>query len=155
MQISPSRSITASRTLEGDTKPPDVNSLSSITLDLSFEKIVVNRTVSELSMSRSDVRKSKSKVRSYFKKCKDALYGHTNGETSTLTENEDLSHSSHTLWYLATESNVLTDLLNEQPMKIKELEEQEKFDKEIRCTIMTENPQADLQINKVTFYERH
>lgn len=110
-------------------------------------------------MSRSDVRKSKSTVRSYFKKCKDALYGHANEETCTVTVNEDLPQSSNTSWYLATESNDSANetILYQLPKAIKtnQVDEQEAIDKEIKCMSMTETePLVESQVNKVTWKRR-
>lgn len=106
-------------------------------------------------MSRSDVRKSKSKVRSYLKKCKDALYGHASDETCTITVNEDLPQSSNTSWYLTTESS--NDSTNKassdqlpKAIKANQVDEQEAIDNEIKCTGMTETvPLVESQVNKV------
>lgn len=114
-------------------------------------------------MSRSDVRKSKSKVRSYLKKCKDALYGHASDETCTITVNEDLPQSSNTSWYLTTESNDSTNKASSDQLpkaiKANQVDEQEAIDNEIKCTGMAETePLVESQVNKVKefgiFYER-
>lgn len=112
----------------------------------------------ESSMSRNDVRKSKSKVRSYFKKCKDALYGHATDETCTITVNEDLPQSSNTSWYLATTAVDSNDSANKESsdqlpkaMKTNQVDEQEAIDNEIKCMSMTEaEPPVESQVKKVT-----
>lgn len=105
-------------------------------------------------MSRSDVRKSKSKVRTYLKKCKDALYGHASDETCSITVNEDLPQSS--TWYLAPEPNDSTvnktgsDQLP-KAIKTNQVDEQEAIDNEIKCMGMTESePLVETRVNKVT-----
>lgn len=115
----------------------------------------------ESSISRTDVRKSKSKVRSYLKKCKDALYGHANEETCAITVNEDLPQSSNTSWYLTTTSATATesnDSVNKtssdqlpKAIKTNQVDEQEAIDNEIKCMSMTETePLVESQVNKVT-----
>lgn len=162
LQISSTRSTSATRAYEGETKAPDGISISSSTLDSKqLEEIVVNQTAMESSMSRSDVRKSKSKVRSYFKKCKDVLYGHSSDETCTITVNEDLPQSSsNTSWYLtttATTTEQSNDSVNNasldqlpKAMKANHVDEQEAIDNEIKCMSMTESdPLVETQVNKV------
>lgn len=105
-------------------------------------------------MSRSDVRKSKSKVRSYLKKCKDALYGHTSDEMCSITVNEDLPQSSNSSWYLTTDSNDSTNKASSDQLpkatKTNQVEEQEAIDNEIKCTGMTETmPLVESQVKKV------
>lgn len=107
-------------------------------------------------MSRNDVRKSKSKVRTYLKKCKDALYGHASDETCSITVNEDLPQSSNTSWYLAPEPNDSTvnktgsDQLP-KAIKTNQVDEQEAIDNEIKCMGMTESePLVESRVNKVT-----
>lgn len=110
------------------------------------------------SISRSDVRKSKSKVRSYFKKCKDALYGHASDETCSITVNEDLPQSSNTSWYLTTTATESNDLVNKagldqlpKAIKTNQVDEQEAIDNEIKCMSMTETvPLVESEVNKVT-----
>jgi hypothetical protein len=117
----------------------------------------VNQTVMESSISRSDVRKSKSKVRTYLKRCKDALYGHSSDETCTITVNEDLPQSSNTSWYLTTAAMESNDSTNKadsdqlpKAMKTNQVDEQEAIDKEIKCMSMTEVlPLVESQVNKV------
>lgn len=110
-------------------------------------------------MSRSDVRKSKSKVRSYLKKCKDALYGYGNEETCTITVNEDLPQSSNTSWYLTTTAAESNDSVNKtsadqlpKAIKTNQVDEQEAIDNEIKCMSMTgsEPLVVESQVNKVT-----
>jgi hypothetical protein len=156
LQISSSRSTSASRAFECEAKADGI-SISSATLDAKLDEIVVNQTVMESSISRSDVRKSKSKVRTYLKRCKDALYGHSTDETCTVTVNEDLPQSSNTSWYLTTaalESNDSTNKADSdqlpKAMKTNQLDEQEAIDKEIKCMSMTEVlPLVESQVNKV------
>lgn len=115
-----------------------------------------------MSMSRSDVRKSKSKVRSYLKKCKDALYGHSSDETCTITVNEDLPQSSsNTSWYLTTTATAAaesSDSTNTESgsdqlpkaIKTNQVDEQEAIDNEIKCMSMTDSvPPVESQVNKV------
>ena len=110
-------------------------------------------------MSRNDVRKSKSKVRNYLKKCKDALYGHGSDETCIITVNEDLPQSSNTSWYLTTTSAESNDSTNKasgadqlpKAIETNQVDEQEAIDKEIKCMSMTETePLVESQVNKVT-----
>lgn len=158
LQISSStRSTSATRGFECDAKAPDGISVASSTLDSRLEEIVVSQSAMEASsISRSDVRKSKSKVRSYLKKCKDALYGHHSDESCGITVNEDLPQSSNTSWYLtAAESS---DPANKssadqlpKAMKTNQVDEQEAIDNEIKCMGMTETvPLVDSRVNKVT-----
>lgn len=106
-------------------------------------------------MSRSDVRKSKLKVRSYLKKCKDALYGHGSDEMcNSITVNEDVPQSSNTSWYLTTESNDSTNKSSSDQLpkatKTNHVDEQEAIDNEIKCTGMTETmPLVESQVKKV------
>lgn len=158
LQISSSRSTSATRAFDSETKASDGISISSSTLDPKLEEIVVNQTVMESSMSRTDVRKSKSKVRSYFKKCKDALYGHVSDETCSVTVNEDLPQSSNTSWYLTTTATKSNDSANKtgsdqlpKAIKTNQVEEQEAIDNEIKCMSMTETvPLVESEVNKVT-----
>lgn len=110
---------------------------------------MVNQTASELSMSRGDVRKSKSKVRSYYKKCKDALYGQ---DTSIITVSEDPLQSSNTSWYLTTESNDSTNqtISDQLPkaMKTNQFDEQEAIDEEIKCMSMTETEPPEEKVRE-------
>jgi hypothetical protein len=112
----------------------------------------------ESSISRNDVRKSKSKVRSYLKKCKDAIYGHSNDETCTITVHEDLPQSSNTSWYLTTTATESNDSVNKassdqlpKAIKTNQVDEQEAIDNEIKCMSMTEAlvPPVESQVNKV------
>lgn len=108
-----------------------------------------------------EVRLSKSKVRSYLKRCKDALYGHQSEETCNITVHEDISHSStsNTSWYLTEiDSNELSNNITACPSlqlpkgsKPNEaVEEQEAIANEIKCMSMTENvPLVASQVNKV------
>lgn len=113
-------------------------------------------------MDRSEVRKSKSKVRSYLKRCKDALYGHQSEETCTITVHEDIQHSSasNTSWYLSemASNDSLNNNNNMQLPKAMQanqaVDEQKAIDNEIKCISMTETeivPQVvvDSQVNKV------
>lgn len=106
-------------------------------------------------MSRSDVRKSKSKVRSYLKKCKDALYGHASDEMCSITVNEDLPQSSNSSWYLTTsDSNDSANKSSSDQLpkatKANQVDEQEAIDNEIKCTGMTEPmPLVESQVKKV------
>jgi hypothetical protein len=131
LQISSSRSTSATRAFESEAKADGI-SISSSTLDAKLDEIVVNQTVMESSISRSDVRKSKSKVRTYLKRCKDALYGHSSDETCTITVNEDLPQSSNTSWYLTTAAMESNDSTNKadsdqlpKAMKTNQVDEQE------------------------------
>jgi hypothetical protein len=156
LQISSSRSTSATRAFEHDTKSSDGISISSSssTLDPKLEEIVVNQAPMESSMSRSDVRKSKSKVRSYLKKCKDALYGHASDEMCSITVNEDLPLSSNTSWYLTTDSNESANNASVDQLpkatKTNRVDEQEEIDNEVKCTGMTETmPLVESQVKKV------
>lgn len=152
LQISSSRSTSATRAFEHDTKSSDVISIgsSSSTLDPKLEEIVVNQ---DTSMSRTDVRKSKSKVRSYLKKCKDALYGHANDEMCSITVNEDLPQTSNTSWYLIDSNDSTNKSSSDQlpkATKSNQVDEQEAIDNEIKCTGMTETmPLVESQVKKV------
>lgn len=155
-QISSSRSTSATRAFECETKAADGISISSSTLDPKLEEVVVSQ---ETSMSRSDVRKSKSKVRSYLKKCKDALYGHSTDETCSITVNEDLPQSSNTSWYLTATATPMESIDSAntassdqlpKAMKTNQVDEQEAIDNEIKCISMTETvPPVESQVNKV------
>jgi hypothetical protein len=155
LQISSSRSA-SNTAFEHDTKSSDGISISSSssTLDPKLEEIVVNQAPMESSMSRSDVRKSKSKVRSYLKKCKDALYGHASDEMCSITVNEDLPLSSNTSWYLTTDSNESANNVSVDQLpkatKTNRVDEQEEIDNEVKCTGMTETmPLVESQVKKV------
>lgn len=139
---------------------------SSLSVDPSkLEEIVVNQTMDTATHSginRGEVRKSKSKVRSYLKKCKDAIYGHqVADDTCIITVNEDLPQSSSTSWYLAEiESNEIVKQINfekekEQLKNVEsavgemQVEEQEIVDNE--CKKMIENmPLGDSQTMEVS-----
>lgn len=139
---------------------------SSLSVDPSkLEEIVVNQTMDTATHSginRGEVRKSKSKVRSYLKKCKDAIYGHqVPDDTCIITVNEDLPQSSNTSWYLAEiESNEIIKQINfekekEQLKNVEsavgemQVEEQEIVDNE--CKNMIENmPLGDSQTMEVS-----
>jgi hypothetical protein len=121
--------------------------------DSKLEEIVINNT-----MERSEVRKSKSKVRSYLKRCKDAIYGHQNDETCNITVHEDIPHassSSTTSWYLTeVDSNDSINAIEMQLPKALQTnqacDEQEAIDNEIKCISMTEIvPVVESQVNKV------
>lgn len=108
-------------------------------------------------MDRSEVRKSKSKVRSYLKRCKDALYGHQhqNEETCTITVHEDLpSPSSCTSWYLteaATDMAKSREMCNTGTESLRtnhESDEQEALDNEIECKSMIV-PQVESRLKEV------
>ncbi|CRL08313.1 CLUMA_CG021402, isoform A, partial [Clunio marinus] len=154
--ISSSRSTSATRAFEGDNQVIDGISISSSTLDSKLEEIVVSQAGIESSMSRNDVRKSKSKVRSYFKKCKDALYGHSSDDTCNITVDEDLSQSSNTSWYLTTTAFESNDSVNRassdqlpKAMKTNQVDVQEAIDNEIKCIGMTQTlPLVESQVNK-------
>lgn len=113
-------------------------------------------------MDRSEVRKSKSKVRSYLKRCKDALYGHQTDETCSITVHEDIPHSSSsstTSWYLTDidSSNTTVQCTSLQLPKATKtnqpVDEQEAIDNEIKCISMTETvPLVESQVNKVSEY---
>ena len=112
-------------------------------------------------MDRCEVRKSKSKVRSYLKRCKDALYGHQSEETCSITVHEDIpqSSASTTSWYL-TENDDSNDSQNHNNMQLlkgiktnQAVDEQEAIDNEIKCMSMTETvPLVESQVNKVSFF---
>ncbi|XP_070494733.1 uncharacterized protein Pura isoform X3 [Chironomus tepperi] len=154
-KISSSRSTSATRAFEGveSNKIDASSSSSSSTLhDSKLEEIIVNTT-----MDRCEVRKSKSKVRSYLKRCKDALYGHQNDETCSITVHEDIpqSSASTTSWYL-TETDDSNDSQNHNNMQLlrgiktnQAVDEQEAIDNEIKCMSMTETvPLVESQVNK-------
>jgi hypothetical protein len=112
-------------------------------------------------MDRCEVRKSKSKVRSYLKRCKDALYGHQSEETCSITVHEDIPHSSiaTTSWYLTeTDSqdapngeDRCTSLPPQATKTNQAVDEQEAIDNEIKCMSMTETvPLVESQVNKVS-----
>lgn len=112
-------------------------------------------------MDRCEVRKSKSKVRSYLKRCKDALYGHQSEETCSITVHEDIPQStiaSTTSWYL-TETDDSNDSQNHNNVQLlkgmktnQAVDEQEAIDNEIKCMSMTETvPLVESQVNKVNF----
>lgn len=120
---------------------------SSATLNdsVKLEEIVINQTTA---MDRSEVRKSKSKVRNYLKRCKDALYGHPNEEVCTITVHEHQPcSSSGTSWYLteidannvdSSSTNKMCSTENLSPKATNQVEEQEKIDNEIKCMSMTQ-----------------
>lgn len=110
-------------------------------------------------MDRCEVRKSKSKVRSYLKRCKDALYGHQSDETCSITVHEDipqLNVGSTTSWYLTDIDDPSCDSQNNnskaQSLKgLKIDDEQEAIDNEIKCISMTETvPLVESQVNMVS-----
>ena len=121
--------------------------------DSKLEEIVINQT-----MDRSEVRKSKSKVRSYLKRCKDALYWHQNEEACTITVDENQPHSSNTSWYLteidSADSNGGGNKCNTELQTLQAVarpnhtDEQEAIDNEIKCTSMT-MPPVEVSLNKV------
>ena len=112
-------------------------------------------------MDRCEVRKSKSKVRSYLKRCKDALYGHQSEETCSITVHEDIQQSSAstTSWYLTETDDSNCDSQNHNNMQLlkgiktnQAVDEQEAIDNEIKCMSMTETvPLVESQVNKVSF----
>lgn len=119
-------------------------------------------------MDRCEVRKSKSKVRSYLKRCKDALYGHQNEETCSITVHEDIPQStasSTTSWYLTEIDDSSDSQYNKNNNNIQLLkgiktnqafDEQEAIDNEIKCMSMTETvPLVESQVNKVKFFVIH
>ncbi|CAO1362950.1 unnamed protein product [Diamesa serratosioi] len=133
-------------------------SSSTLSVDPSkLEEIVVNQTMdiaTHSGINRGEVRKSKSKVRSYLKKCKDAIYGHQiTDDTCIITVNEDLPQSSNTSWYLAEiESNTIVKQINNEREKeqLKNVEsavgEMQVEEQEIECKNMIENmPLGDSQ----------
>lgn len=180
LQISSSRSSSTTRAYEDpvvitDDSLPSIAASSqtlacnsSLSVDPSkLEEIVVNQTMDTAShsgISRGEVRKSKSKVRSYLKKCKDAIYGHqVVDDTCIITVNEDLPQSSTTSWYLAEiESNEIGKQINfekekellknvESAVGEMQVEEQEIVDNE--CKNMIENmPLGDSQTMEVSLY---
>jgi hypothetical protein len=115
-----------------------------------LEEIVINQTTA---MDRSEVRKSKSKVRSYLKRCKDALYGHQhqNEETCTITVHEDPpSSSSCTSWYLTeADTRKSSEMCNTGASRTNhESDEQEALDNEIECKSMIV-PQVESRLKEV------
>lgn len=125
-----------------------LSSSASLSDSVKLEEIVINQTTSS-AMDRSEVRKSKSKVRNYLKRCKDALYGHPSEETCTITvhENQPCSSSSGTSWYLTeidannVDSSSANKMCSTENLSLKatnQVEEQEKIDNEIKCMSMTQ-----------------
>lgn len=125
-----------------------LSSSASLSDSVKLEEIVINQTTSS-AMDRSEVRKSKSKVRNYLKRCKDALYGHPSEETCTITvhENQPCSSSSGTSWYLTeidannVDSSSTNKMCSTENLLLKatnQVEEQEKIDNEIKCMSMTQ-----------------
>lgn len=95
-------------------------------------------------MDRNEVRKSKSKMRSYLKRCKDALYGHQqqSEESCTITVHEN--SSTNTSWYLTEDMDTTTSdafkMCNTETQLPKGsnqvVVEQEAIDNEIKCINM-------------------
>lgn len=123
---------------------------SSSRRDVEFCSMV-NEAECDLALSRNDIRKSKSKVRSYFKRCKDVLYGHSSDDVANITVKRDIPHSSNTSrWYLTAEmqDDVSGDRISidQMPAEMKEnqIKEQEASD----CNELMV-PLAESQVNKV------
>lgn len=130
---------------------------SSLHDSTKLEEIIINQATTmtttaaaAAAMDRCEVRKSKSRVRSYLKKCKDALYGHPSEETCTITVHENphstTAASSGTSWYL-TEIDTTASLdgikmcnieIQQLPKGTNQADEQEAIDNEIKCISMTQ-----------------
>lgn len=131
-----------------------LSSSASLNDSAKLEEIVINQTTA---MDRSEVRKSKSKVRNYLKRCKDALYGHPSEETCTITVHENQpcsSSSSSTSWYLteidannvdSSSTNKMCSTENLSPKATNQVEEQEKIDNEIKCMSMTQTVPLEVE----------
>lgn len=131
---------------------------------VDYEHAIETSRASTMSMSRNDIRKSKSKVRSYLRRCKDVLYGHSmsSGDEVTaekITVKRDL-HASNTSWYLAemhqqqpddeasVERRMSIDHLPEE-MKTNQIKVQEANDHtKNECNELM--PLAESQVNKVS-----
>lgn len=119
-----------------------------------------------MSMSRNDIRKSKSKVRSYLRRCKDVLYGHSMSSgvdvaAANITVKGDISHASNTSWYLVAEMHQQQQLDNEdladhrmsidhlpEEKKTNQIKEQEASD-HMKTECNESMPLAESQVNKV------
>ncbi|KAG5679443.1 hypothetical protein PVAND_009009 [Polypedilum vanderplanki] len=157
--ISSSRSTSATRAFEEAETTTTTNRTDTTQNDSKLEEIIVNHTTTT-TMDRSEVRKSKSKVRSYLKRCKDVFYGHQTDETCSITVHEDIPHSSSstTSWYLTDIdsqdfSNATVQCTSLQLPKATETNQlvdvQEAIDNEIKCMSMIETvPLVESQVNK-------
>lgn len=159
-------------TTEG-TSTPSLSSQSALDsrrdadhFHVNYEHTVELSEATATSMSRNDIRKSKSKVRSYFKRCKDVLYGHSmsSGDdvveaNGNITVKKDIAHSSNTSWYLTEEMHKFDDedsadhrlSIDHAPeeMKTNQIKEQEANDHtKIECN--ESMPLAESQVNKVS-----
>lgn len=121
-----------------------------------------------MSMSRNDIRKSKSKVRSYLRRCKDVLYGHSISSgvdvaAANITVKRDISHASNTSWYLVAEMHQQQQQLDNEnladhrmsidhlpeEMKTNQIKEQEASDHTKTEECNESMPLAESQVNKV------
>jgi hypothetical protein len=115
-----------------------------------------------IALSRSDIRKSKSKVRSYFKRCKDVLYGHSTDDAANITVKRDIPHSSNTSWYLTAEimqdddsgDRISIDHLPEE-MKTNQIKEQEASDHTVEWNKSMPLAESQLQVNKVSCKQQY
>lgn len=54
----------------------------------------------ESMLNRAEVRRSKSRVRSYLKRCKDAIIGPSNEDSCAISHHEAISQRATSSWYV-------------------------------------------------------
>lgn len=160
-----SRGFESSSTGKSPSDDTSISSSQYSTLDsrrdvefLSIPNDVVESN-SDLALNRNDTRKSKSKVRSYLKRCKDVLYGHSTDDAANITVKRDIPHSSNTSWYLTAEMQLRDDDSGDrisidhvpQETKTNQIKEQEASDHTAEWNeSMMPLAESQLQVNKVS-----
>lgn len=97
-------------------RKPSATSANAIGLD---EVVSINSSVDTESMlSRAEVRRSKSRVRSYLKKCKDAIYGPSSHEDSCpISHHEPISQRATSSWYV---NDVSVPSIEDKQLEVRE-----------------------------------
>lgn len=104
MQVKPFTKPSESESAWTQPSKNNLSSLSAVAAGLEDAISVDLELGSTTTITRSEIRRSKSKVRSYLKKCKNAIIGTTSGHSDNedpITHHEPISQQSATSsWYL-------------------------------------------------------
>ena len=129
------------------------NSMSTVN-SLTLDEIVVSppeSMESQSSINRGEVRKSKSKMRTYLKKCKNAIIGqHSQVEDIRPIATHDTTANSCTSWYL--DENDDSKESTEQIFGVQSINFEQPVDKGIESDDLKEASFNDSPIIEVTLF---
>lgn len=119
LKVTPAKSNPEPQQAESWKKTDDDSSLrkkssvSSTTIGLE-EVISINSNAdTESILTRAEVRRSKSRVRSYLKKCKDAIIGPSHEDPSLNSHNEPIRQRATSSWYVNDDRPSIEDNVQE------------------------------------------